>query len=121
MVEASVLERGFSSQPTEVALKELWVSPDDVASIEESPVRLPARFANEIYAAGESGMGSFCFTVLFWFWPRQVYATGGLVDFIKFPRWRGPTAVRGVLPHVGKRKAKLLKKQVKSHICVYSK
>jgi hypothetical protein len=30
---------------------------DDVAILESSPTRLPARFATEIYKQGESGMG----------------------------------------------------------------
>jgi len=43
----------------------LWISPRDVASIRQSPARLPAKFANEIYRAGESGMGYYMFTVQF--------------------------------------------------------
>jgi hypothetical protein len=31
---------------------------DDVVHIEESPVRLPVRWANVLYAGGESGMGT---------------------------------------------------------------
>ena len=41
------------------------VAIQDVVKIEESPFRLPARFANQIYKAGESGMGYCIFTVQF--------------------------------------------------------
>ena len=43
-----------------------------VREIQESPTRLPARFADELYAAGESGMG-FCVYSCFPRWcPRAV-------------------------------------------------
>jgi hypothetical protein len=37
----------------------------DVVSVAESPSRLPAAFATELYKAGESGMGNTVFTVVF--------------------------------------------------------
>jgi hypothetical protein len=41
-----------------------WVRIEDVVEVEDSPTRLPARFADEIYRQGESGMGYTIFTVV---------------------------------------------------------
>jgi len=79
----------------------------DVTSIMDSPTRLPARFATELYAAGESGMGYTVFTVVFGHSgpqinSRQAYVTGNAVDFIDYPEGKGPNDVVSVLPHVGR-------------------
>jgi hypothetical protein len=80
----------------------------DIASIEDSPTRLPAVFANELYRAGESGMGYILFTVIFKSddssaQSSQAYVTGnGPVDFIDYPEGRGPKDVLRVLPHIGR-------------------
>jgi hypothetical protein len=79
----------------------------DISSIADSPSRLPARFANELYAAGESGMGYAVFTVVFsgpipGSGSRQAYVSGNAVDFIDYPEGKGPGDVVSVLPHVGR-------------------
>jgi hypothetical protein len=74
----------------------------DIVSIKESPSRLPARFANRLYEAGESGMGYQVFTVVFSDGTNQPYFTGGAVDFIKYPAGKGMKDVADVLPHVGR-------------------
>ena len=74
----------------------------DVVSISDSQVRLPARFAAELYAAGESGMGYCIFTVMFDDGSRQAYATGNAVDFVDYPQGQSPATVAKVLPHVGR-------------------
>jgi hypothetical protein len=79
----------------------------NIASIEDSPTRLPAVFANEIYRAGESGMGYCLFTVIFKsdnssVQSSQVYVTGNAVDFIEYPEGKGPKDVVRVLAHVGR-------------------
>jgi hypothetical protein len=81
---------------------------EDVASLTESPSRLPAPFANELYKA-ESGMAETVFTVVFsrrlGLLPcRSVFATGDAIDFIQYPRGRGPKDVVAVLPYVGRRR-----------------
>lgn len=50
---------------------------EDVLNVEDSPTRLPVRFANEIYEHGESGMGYSIFTVEFSDGQRQACVTGG--------------------------------------------
>jgi hypothetical protein len=74
----------------------------DVVSISDSQVRLPARFAAELYAAGESGMGYCIFTVIFEDGSRQAYVTGNAVDFVDYPQGQSPATVAKVLPHVGR-------------------
>jgi hypothetical protein len=68
----------------------------------------PPGFANELYLAGESGMGYCVFTVVFstrfglLHRKRQAYLTGGAVDFIDYPHGLAGKDVHEVLPHVGR-------------------
>jgi hypothetical protein len=78
------------------------VSIDEVVTVEDSPLRLPAQFANEIYRNGESGMGYTIFTVFFSDGTRQACATGNAVDFIRYPYGKRPSDVIAVLPHEGR-------------------
>jgi len=97
----------------------LWVSLQDVASIHQSPARLPARFANELYKTGESGMDYYVFTVQFSWWRSCEYVTP-YVDFIDYPQGKGPLDIRRVLPHVGNRKVAPPKSQLKIYWCVFA-
>ena len=73
-----------------------------VLSINDSPSRLPARFADELYRAGESGMGYTIFTVRFHDGSSIAIQTGNAIDFIDYPHGQDPQTVVGVLPHVGR-------------------
>jgi hypothetical protein len=73
-----------------------------VKRITDSPSRLPAHFAEQLYRAGESRMGGCIFTVCFSDGSRQTYETGGAVDFIPYPTGKGPHDVVAVLPHEGR-------------------
>jgi len=75
---------------------------EDVLEVEDSPTRLPAKFANEIYRRGESGMGYTIFTVVFADGTRQTCASGNAVDFIRYPAGKRPTDVTEVHPHEGR-------------------
>ena len=78
-------------------------SPDAVfKDIRESGSRLPPDIADQLYEAGESGMGYCIFTIVFDDGSRQAYATGNAVDFIDYPTNRGPQNVTAVLPHKGR-------------------
>ena len=79
-----------------------FISIDDVEQVEDSPVRLPARFANELYRSGESGMGYTIFTVVFSDGSRQACVTGNAVDFVSYPVGKGPRDVTAVRPHEGR-------------------
>src|SRR5262249_23689908 len=88
-----------------------------VRSIRESPLRLPATLANQLYSAGESGMGYTVFTVEFADGSTRAYVTGNAVDFIEPPPGcRAQDAVR-VLPHEGRNHAHHL--AVEYAWCIY--
>jgi hypothetical protein len=74
----------------------------EVVEIASSPTRLSPRFATEIYAAGESGMGYTIFTLLFANGYRQAYGVGNAIDFLRYPPGLSPTDVIAVLPHLGR-------------------
>ena len=96
-----------------------WIRMEDIAEITESPTRLPAQFANEIYRNGESGMGYTIFTVVFADGVRQACATGNAVDFIHYPIGKGPKDVVAVIPHEGRRDDSLVKSP-HWYWCLYS-
>jgi hypothetical protein len=75
---------------------------EDVVSISESPLRLPVRFANELYRAGESGMGYCLFTLVFSDGSKQAYVSGNAVDFVHLPAGRTNADISAVLPHEGR-------------------
>ena len=75
---------------------------EDVASVEESPCRLPAKFADEVYKAGETGMGYTIFTVVFTDGTKQACSAGNAIDFVRYPPGKGPGDVVSVLPHEGR-------------------
>lgn len=65
-------------------------------------MRLPARFANKIYDAHESGMGYFIFTLVMKDGRRLPFLTGNAVDFPNWPAGVSPADVVGVEPHAGR-------------------
>jgi len=75
---------------------------DRIVSVKDSPSRLPPKFADELYAAGESGMGYTIFTVCFADGSDIKIGTGNAVDFIDYPAGQSPASVVKVLPHVGR-------------------
>ena len=75
---------------------------EDVAQIQPSPGRLPARLAREMYAVGESGMGYCIFTLSFADGTRQPYCTGNLIDFPELPEGKSIDEVVALRPNEGK-------------------
>lgn len=75
---------------------------EDIADLQESPLRLPAEFANELYAHGESGMGYFTFRVRFRNGAARSYVTGSAVDFVPFPTGMTGADIVKVEPHGGR-------------------
>ena len=90
----------------------------DVAKIEESPSRLPPKIANELYQAGESGMGYCRFTLVFSDESEQVYITGNAVDFVPLPAGKSRSDIVRVLPHTGT--GKNYCQGLKYYWCLYS-
>ena len=74
----------------------------EIAAVEESPERLPPVFADQLYAAGESGMGFCMFTVRFRDGTQQAYVTGNAIDFLQLPNGRTAGDVVAVLAHTGR-------------------
>jgi phage-related protein len=79
-----------------------WIAADQIESVLESTARLPARFANQIYQAGEAGMGYYLFTLAFPFFLRRTYVVSGIVDFLYYPLWFKPGDVRAVVGSYGR-------------------
>lgn len=73
-----------------------------VVSIESSPSRLPAAIANELYQAGESGMGYVLFVLVFDDGSHQAYGSGNAVDFIEYPPGKTAANIVKVVPHEGR-------------------
>jgi len=80
---------------------------DDVRAVAESPHRLPAAFANELYAAGESGMAYCIFTLRFSDGTEQAYLGGNAIDFVPLPAGKSMADIVAVLPHEGRRAPQL--------------
>jgi hypothetical protein len=78
------------------------LSVDDIVHAIDSPSRLPPKFADELYAAGESGMGYSIFLIVFADGSSRAYSTGGAVDFIEYPEGKNKENVLRVSPHVGR-------------------
>ncbi|MFA7160582.1 MAG: hypothetical protein WC299_14890 [Kiritimatiellia bacterium] len=77
----------------------------DVVAVRESPFRLPARFAQELYDAGESGMGYVGYEIEFTDGTRQAYLTGNGLDFVELPQGKGVGDIVKAWPHEGLRNA----------------
>lgn len=101
VIEAMAYIRTWGVWPDEDPGKH-GISIDDVASIEESPARLPARLANKMYAAGESAMGGCIFTLILNDGRRIVCGTGGAVDVPGLPVNVTPDLIVDLLPHEGR-------------------
>ncbi len=71
----------------------------DIFNIAESPHRLPARFANELYLGGETGMGYLTFTAMFYSGMWRHYGTNSSVDFVDYPLLMSPSWVHSVRAH----------------------
>jgi hypothetical protein len=67
--------------------------------VAEYAERLPVRPANQLYAAGESGMGYFRFVLEFHGGTAQAYVTGNAVDFVPYPAEYHAMDVVRALPH----------------------
>ena len=81
--------------------RDLWIDIGEVASIAETELRLPIKFAKKLYASGESGVGYMVFMVNFADGGKQAYITRGGVDFLQYPEGKTAADVVDVVPHVG--------------------
>jgi hypothetical protein len=96
-----------------------WLDVGDVRAIEESPSRLPPKFADQLYEAGESGMGYTLFIVCFRDGTTVPFGTGNAIDFIRYPPGQSPETVARVIPHAG-RGDRRLESTPEYYWCLYS-
>jgi hypothetical protein len=75
---------------------------EDIADLEESPLRLPPQFADELYRAGESGMGYTIFQLDFRNGASIPVVTGNAVDFVPLPPGTTVADIVRVRPHEGR-------------------
>jgi hypothetical protein len=78
------------------------ISVNEVANLSESPYRLPPGLADELYRAGESGMGYCIFTLVFSDGSEQVYLSGNAIDFVQLPQGKSVSDLAAVVPHKGR-------------------
>jgi hypothetical protein len=95
----------------------LWVPLERVRALRESSYRLPAALADELYQAGESGMGYTVFTVEFADGRRQAYVGGNAIDFINPPGGLNAADARRVCPHEGRQETP--RRVLPYHWCLY--
>lgn len=74
----------------------------DVVRIEPSPYCLPARFAQRLYDAGESGMGYIQFEIVYRWGSRSSHISGNAVDFVTLAPGKKIEDVTRVKPHSGR-------------------
>ncbi len=72
---------------------------DSIVDVDESPTRLPARFATRLYRAGESWQRFTVFTLVLENARQLPYLMGHSVDFPQWPDDVTPDLVEGVIPH----------------------
>jgi len=82
-----------------------FVRSEEVVSVCESPNRLPPEIADQIYEAGESGMGYCVFLLEFKNGLSQSYVTGNAVDFVQYPKGITANDIVRVKPHEGRETA----------------
>lgn len=75
---------------------------DTITEILESPNRLPARWADLLYEAGESGMGYQLFAIRYADSSISYHLSGNLVDFVAFPEGKAAGDIKSVTPHEGR-------------------
>jgi Mg-chelatase subunit ChlD len=91
----------------------------EVVRIEDSPVRLPATYANELYAAGESGMGYTVFMVVLTDGRRLSYVGRTALDFPAFPDGVRSSDVAAVLPHKGREHVDFQSQRAEQQVAEY--
>jgi len=62
-----------------------WIDIREIVAASESPSRLPAAFATELYQLGETRMGGHEFTVEFSDGTMEFFIGGSALDFIEYP------------------------------------
>lgn len=84
-----------------------WINPSLVRSVSESPFRMPARFANIIRGAGESGMGYHRYVVYLSDGKSFIHVSPNFtIDVVRMPAGYTPIEIVSVGPTEGRPKSK---------------
>jgi len=83
-----------------------WLNPQAVAEVRQTALRLPKRFADELHAAGESGMGYHIYVVDLQDGCSFVHVAGNLtIDLLDLPPGYTSADVKAVFPHAGRERS----------------
>ena len=92
---------------------------DELASLSESPFRLPTAFANQLYRAGETGKGYSVFTLVFADGGQvPIGGSSNAIDFVALPDGRRMADIVRVVPHAG-RDQRPIQAQPAYHWCLF--
>jgi len=119
LAESSEYIRAWGVWPDEDQGK-LEVKIEEVEEIQESPLRLPLRFARVLYKAGESGMGYTLFALRYEDSSVSYHLAGNAIDFIALPDGKSIKNVATVLPHHGRDQTNLVRSP-KYSWCLFTK
>ena len=97
----------------------LEIKIEDVVRIEPSPYCLPTKFAQQLYDAGESGMGYTVFEIQYRDGSRSAHLTGNAVDFVNLPSGKVMSDIHSVHPHEGRNSVHV--EAPNYNWCLYSK
>lgn len=101
--DGHIIERAICVEEHRGFETDAWIHPNTVARIESTKERLPARFASQLYAAGESGMGYVLFELEMDDRTTPVFVSGdACVDFPDYPDGYNADNVVAVYPHRGR-------------------
>ena len=85
LADGRKVPRALCRQNARWSDKGAWINPESVVTVSASPFRLPAKLANKLYAAGETGMGYLIYVLTLRSGQTIVCASGGIVDFPSLP------------------------------------
>ena len=103
LIDGRAHEAGLGWENPRYSDAGIWINPSSIALLQESPVRMPARFARQIHDAGESGMGYRRYTVELHDGTVFVHlAANLLIDLLCLPTGYTQRDVVGVRPHEGR-------------------
>ena len=97
VVDAAEYVRHWGAEPNAASL----IAVQDIESISSSPVRLPARFANELYSKGETSMGGMQFEAVLIDGSTIRIAMGNAIDFPAWPDGVEPSNIVEVMHGAG--------------------
>jgi hypothetical protein len=101
--DGRIIDRAICAEEHRGFRTDAWIHPDDISRIEPTKERLPAKYASQLYAEGESGMGYMLFELKMDDRTTHVFVAGSArVDFPDYPDGYNADNVVAVYPHQGR-------------------